>query len=79
MKIVNMKHTMIKRFSTVISLWLIAVIAVLCVFGYQLDMSGFYIASVIIGTVLLSVNVANIVYGIRVNSRKSVERQTQYR
>ena len=34
-----MKTTMIKKFNVIISLWLIAVIAILCVFGFKLNIN----------------------------------------
>ena len=63
-----MKVTMIKRFNIIISLWLIAVITVLCVFGVQLGNSGCYVAALVFGGLLLVSNTINLVSGI-MNSR----------
>ena len=74
-----MKTTMVRKFNVVISLWLIAVIATLIVFGYQLTNNGFYIAAMVVGTLLLSINVFTIVSGITSASKKSVSQQEEYR
>ena len=74
-----MKITMIKKFSVVISLWLIAIIATLIVFGYQLAHNGFYIAAMSVGTVLLAINVFTIVSGITSANKKAVVQEREYR
>ena len=73
-----MKATMIKRFNIVISLWFIAIIAVLCVFGFQLDNSGCFVAALVFGTLLLASNTINLVSGIMNSRIKLQESKKQY-
>ena len=49
-----MKTTMVRKFNVVISLWLIAIMATLIVFGVQLANNGFYIAAMVVGVLLLT-------------------------
>ena len=74
-----MKNTMIKKFNVVISLWLIAVMATLIVFGTQLANNGFYIAAMVVGVILLAINVFTIVSGITSASKKAASQQRSYR
>ena len=74
-----MKNTMIKKFNVVISLWLIAVMATLIVFGTQLANNGFYIAAMVVGVILLAINVFTIVSGITSASKKTAAQQRSYR
>ena len=67
-----MKVIMIKKFNIIISLWLIAVIAVLCVFGIQLNNSGCYIAALVFAGFLVISNVINLISGIT-NSRIKIQ------
>ena len=74
-----MKNTMIKKFNVVISLWLIAVMATLIVFGTQLANNGFYIAAMVVGVILLAINVFTIVSGITSASKKATSQERSYR
>ncbi len=73
-----MKNTMIKKFNVVISLWLIAIMATLIIFGYQLAINAFYIAAMSVGAVLLSINVFTVVSGITSASKKAAAQQEKY-
>ena len=66
-----MKATMIKKFNMIISLWLIAIIAFLCVFGYKLDAMGCYIAAIVFAGLLVISNSINLVSGV-ISSRISL-------
>ena len=74
-----MKNTMIRKFNVVISLWLIAIMATLIVFGTQLANYGFYIAATVVGAFLLAINVFTIVSGITSASKKAASQQRSYR
>ena len=67
-----MKATMIKRFNIIISLWCIAIIALLCVFGFQLDNSGFFIAALVFVGLLAISNGVNLISGL-MNSRFKIQ------
>lgn len=67
-----MRITMIKKFNIIVSLWLVAVIGVLCVFGFQLNSSGCYIAALVFAGMLLISNVINLISGI-MNSRIRIQ------
>ena len=74
-----MKNTMIRKFNVVISLWLIAIIATLIVFGTQLANNGFYIAAAVVGAVLLAINVFTIVSGITSAKEKATSQERSYK
>ena len=73
-----MKATMIKKFNIIISLWFIAIIATLCVFGYELSMNGFFVAALVVGALLLASNFINLVSGIIFSRPKRVETKKEY-
>ena len=74
-----MKTTMVRKFNVVISLWLIAIMVTLIVFGVQLANNGFYIAAMVVGVLLLIINVFTIISGITSASKKSAAQQEEYR
>ncbi len=55
---------MIKKFNLIISLWLIAIIGILCIFGYKLNVVGCYVAALVFAGLLVLVNSINLVSGI---------------
>ena len=69
---------MIKRFNVVISLWLIVIIATLVIFGYYLNAYGFYIAAMVFGTVLASINVLTIISGATSANKNLVKTEEKY-
>ena len=73
-----MKNTMINKFSCIISLWLIAIITTLIVFGYQLNVYALYIAATVVGLALLLINVFTIVSGIISANKRAIEGQREY-
>ena len=73
-----MKNTIIKKTNVIISLWLIVIVAVLVVFGYELDNFGFYIAGAVMLALLLGSNLFTIVYGIVYQQRYATRRETEY-
>ena len=73
-----MNNMMIKRFNVVVSLWLIVIIATLVVFGYHLNAYGFYIAAMVIGTVLATINVVTIISGVTSANKKLIKSKEKY-
>ncbi len=73
-----MKATMIKKFNIIVSLWLIAIIAVLVVLGFKLNVFGFYIAAMVVGSFLLASNTFNIVSGLVSSRPRAVETERKY-
>ena len=73
-----MKATMIKKFNLIISLWLIAVIALLCVFGYKLNTHGCFIAALVFVGLLLFSNSINLVSGIISNRTSLTKTENKY-
>lgn len=73
-----MKATMIKRFNIVISLWCIAIIALLCVFGFQLNNSGCYVAALVFAGLLMASNVINLISGLSNSRIKLHKSEEQY-
>lgn len=73
-----MTVTMIKKLNTVISLWLVSIIITLVIFGYQLNMFGFYIAGGVFAGILLSLNIFMIIFGFVSQTKKALERETEY-
>lgn len=51
-----MKNTIVNKFQLVITLWLAAIIGVTTFIGYKTGISGFYIASLIIASILFALN-----------------------
>lgn len=73
-----MKATMIKRFNVVISLWLIAIIGTLVIFGYELDLIGCYIAAMVVGILLAATNIITLVSGLTLSNRKLIKNKEKY-
>ena len=73
-----MKNTWIKKINVIVSLWLIAIIAVLIIFGKQLSISGFYYASIFFGSMLAASNIFTISSGIRSATRRGAEAEKGY-
>ena len=73
-----MKNTIIKKINVIVSLWLIAIIATLPTFGYQLDNFGFYIAAAVFGALLLLTNSFTVIHGIMYHTRYVSKRETEY-
>ncbi|MBO4855812.1 MAG: hypothetical protein J5511_00365 [Bacilli bacterium] len=59
-----MKLSMVKKFNVIISLWLVVIMLVLAIFGHELDMYGFYIASAVIGGFAVVSNVGVLISGL---------------
>ena len=77
-KVQFMKVTQYKKLSFVISLWLLAIMATLIVFGYQLEMYGFYIASAVVAVPLLFTNIFNLVNGLIHSRSKAIAAKREY-
>ena len=73
-----MKVTMIKKTNTIISLWIIAIVATLAIFAYELNMFGFLIADAVLLVILLCSNVFTIIYGFINSGRKAYGTETEY-
>ena len=73
-----MKITIYRKFNTIISIWLIAIIAVLCVLGIKLDVFAFYIAAGVVATPLLATNVINFVFGLISSRSKALQTKREY-
>lgn len=73
-----MRATMIKKFNIIISLWLILIIATLCLLGFQLGINGFYIAALVVGSLLLVSNLVNLISGIISSRPKSIQTKKEY-
>jgi len=73
-----MKATMIKKINLVVSLWLIAIIVCLCIFAYELDVFGCYIAAIAVGGLLLVSNLITIISGITTIHQTDVQSKRQY-
>ena len=73
-----MKVSMIKKLNTIISLWLIAIIVALGIFGYELDMFGFYIAGFVFMAILFASNAFTLTNGIIHAVRKVPEAEPEY-
>ena len=74
----NMKATMIKKYNLIISLWLIAIVALLCIFGYQLGANGCYVAAAVFGGLLLISNSINLVSGVITNRVSLTKTENKY-
>ena len=73
-----MKATTIKKFNLIVSLWLIAIITVLVILGIQLNMFGFYIGAMVVGTFLLASNTFNIVSGLISSRPRAIETERKF-
>ena len=74
-----MKVAMINKLNVIISLWLLAIIGTLMIFGYELGLSGFYVASIVIGSILLVMNTCHLCLGISRHSRRVAEAKAEYK
>lgn len=74
-----MKVTTIKKANVIISLWLVSIIATLLIFGYQLNLSGFYIASIVLAGITLILNAGVLSMGLFLAPRATKEAKAQYR
>ena len=70
---------MIKKINIVISLWLIALMIVLFIFGKELAMIGFYYACGGLATLLLVTNLFTIVSGLKNARKTSIQVEKGYR
>lgn len=73
-----MRVTMIKKFNIIISLWLILIFATLCLLGFQLGINGFYIAALVVGSLLVASNLINLISGIISSRPKSIQTKKEY-
>ena len=71
--------SIIKKANIIFSLWLIAVMAVLLIFGSQLNINGFYFASLVLAGMILASNSAVLMLGIVNGSRAQKEAKRQYK
>lgn len=74
-----MKATTIKKINLVVSLWLIAITVCLCIFAYELDVFGCYIAAIAVGGLLLTSNLISIISGLTSLRQTSIQSKRQYR
>ena len=74
-----MKNIMIKKINIVISLWLIALMIVLFIFGKELAMIGFYYACGGLAALLLVTNLFTIVSGLKNARKTSIQVEKGYR
>lgn len=70
---------MIKKINIVISLWLIALMIVLFIFGKELAMIGFYYACGGLAALLLVTNLFTIVSGLKNARKTSIQVEKGYR
>ena len=73
-----MKITIYRKFNTIISFWLVAVIALLCMLGFKLDVFAFYIAASVVAVPLLATNIINFVFGIISSRSKALQAKREY-
>ena len=74
-----MKNIIIKKINIVISLWLIALMIVLFIFGKELAMIGFYYACGGLAALLLVTNLFTIVSGLKNARKTSIQVEKGYR
>lgn len=74
-----MKVTTIKKANVIISLWLVSIIATLLIFGYQLNLNGFYIASIVLAGITLILNAGVLSMGLFLTPKATKEAKAQYR
>ena len=70
---------MIKKINIVISLWLIALMIVLFIFGKELAMTGFYYACGVVAALLLATNLFTIASGLKNARKTSIQVEKGYR
>ena len=54
------------------------IIACLCLFGYNLDLFGFYIAAIVVAGLLVISNSINIISGIIASRPKAIQTKKEY-
>lgn len=74
-----MKVTMINKLNVIISLWILAIIGTLMIFGYELGLNGFYVASLVMSGILLILNTCHLFIGIKYRSRNAAEAKAEYK
>lgn len=60
----KMKFSIIRKFNIVVSLWLVVVLALLAIFGYELGNYVCYIAAAVVGAVIVVMNLAVMISGL---------------
>lgn len=73
-----MKLTTVKKFNIVISLWLVVILATLAVFGYELGNYGFYIATAVVGAIIVLSNLAVMISGIIIPVKQQKRTSREY-
>ncbi len=73
-----MKNTMIKKINIIISLWMIAIMVVLFIFGKELSLVGFYYACGVFAMLLLGTNVFTIASGLTQVRKTAVRAQKEF-
>ena len=74
-----MKVTMINKLNVIVSLWILAIMGTLMIFGYQLNMNGFYYAGLVMAAVLFIINTCHLVFGICVHNRSLAKAKAEYK
>ena len=73
-----MKNTVIKKINIIISLWFIAIMVVLFIFGKELALTGFYYACGAVAALLLGTNVFTITSGLTELRKNAVQTEKEY-
>lgn len=73
-----MKNTMIKKINIVVSLWFVAIMVVLFIFGKQLSLVGFYYACGVVAALLLGTNVFTIASGLTSLKKTAIQTEKEY-
>ncbi len=73
-----MSLSTIKKFNVVISLWLLAILITLALFGYHLDNFGCYIAAAVVGAIIVINNLSVIISGLIIPSRVQKRASREY-
>ena len=73
-----MKNTMIKKINIIISLWFIAIMVVLFIFGKELSLVEFYYACGVVAALLLGTNVFTITSGLTEFKKTAVQTEKEY-
>lgn len=73
-----MKALVYRKFNLVLSFWLLAVMATLCVFGYKLDVFGCYVAAGVLALPLLASNIFNLITGYIYSRNKAVQTRREF-
>lgn len=60
----KMKFSIIRKFNIIVSLWLVVVLALLAIFGYELGNYGCYIAAAVVGAIIVVMNLAVMISGL---------------